>query len=1458
MKNLLYHLILTLTPILAYSQRCIFVQDHNQQEISTTINCGFNFTDSCVRLDSQFPPLKDTDRYLMSTSAYNPFENYSTGIAINANDDDHFIKRINFNEIGGKPFLFNFFGQKQDSFIISSNGFISFDSTYQPGDFSTPDLNNQPIPSNYLPKSSIFGSFQDLSFYSYLDSEIYMNVSGEYPCRTLAINFYKGIIAGTDQTSTFQIVLHEMTSQIDINVAQKPTPAAPARFKASLIGITDENGNGIAPVNRNTNIWEANNESYTFVADGNTLSPQHVSWTNTIQQVLPDGFSLSICQIVPTTYTATATYRTNRNSSFTIENEHQILVDADYPIAKDYVYNICDISTSLTQSSFYHLVNAQPNPTSFVYKFYTNRNDAQNNLDNSLERETLLNYKSIYYVRIEHPNDANCFQIAQLTINDSFEFPSFVEICDNNNDGIENYNLQELNCKIFEHIPDATNIRYYVDNSNTPSTTFNLTNTSTIYVKFDTANCQEIRSNPIAIRFIDAPFNLVDEINIESYEELFDIVTNNNSDQREYFNWIEYLEGMGIQISTTSLENAKVFQSLNDAKTNNNPVDYIAEGKANNDYRYTWYLRIDNQNTDCNGNCYSIIPIQLRVKFRKLILNIHDADTDSTPDQPHIFDKEVADVYFCATQNYTLNLEEDVRRIFIITTHRWEEVTVTYHTNYTSANDLSSTGITPMVTTNNYSNKNYYVRIALNDKDYVIKQLKYHFIPTAPLKQQFDICVENTTTTKNIRLADYLGELIDRNYLNLSPNPIVEFYTDENAQNRITHLQVGRTYSRIWVKIRHTIAENLCEGFYPLDFKLVSIENILKNYHEVNLVCDNNLDGIEILNLKNYIGNYVTDQSLYQFGFYTHYDASTNTFSGEITNPENYQLDGDRLIYIAISSVEETNICSQKVELKINFNPDPARQIYANQEAHLVICNQINTSSVEFNLKEAIPQFFTNREDYEEYITNVQFYENYNDAFTGNENFIEQATTYTLLATQPHKVIYVRFENSYGCFNIKPLNLTILGFIKFKNNLSFDVCDINFDGLYEFEPQQWIDAITQDEDTSNDLLTDQLANRFATYSIYLTEQDYRNGNAIAMDQTIRLDPTLHRTIIVAGEINGGCDDHIAVKVNYNETIVHHFEMDPICDDQNDRMETIDLRIYENEFPNANITYYRSIEDLRALNNAIEHPSHYNFNSEDGEYIYAKIEHENSCASFAKIKATLLTQPIISIPDFEICLGEMITINPDYLHWSIHSYEWRNSNGEIISTTPSLTTDQIGDYQIILTSANGCSSVTTFTIRYKPMPNFIAVVVHNQNITVEATGTQRILYSMDQINWQDSNTFENLGFGPFDVYLKYADSDCIIGPFRTVIPKIYNTISPNGDGINEKWILEDMDVFNGQKAELQIFDRYGKVIYTQQSNTQLIWDGKTNGKPLPSTSYWYTIKFPDGRKYTGYINVLNKY
>ena len=68
-------------------------------------------------------------------------------------------------------------------------------------------------------------------------------------------------------------------------------------------------------------------------------------------------------------------------------------------------------------------------------------------------------------------------------------------------------------------------------------------------------------------------------------------------------------------------------------------------------------------------------------------------------------------------------------------------------------------------------------------------------------------------------------------------------------------------------------------------------------------------------------------------------------------------------------------------------------------------------------------------------------------------------------------------------------------------------------------------------------------------------------------------------------------------------------------------------------------------------------------------------------------------------------------------------------------------------------------------------------------------------------------------------------------------------TPNGDGINDTWNVWDLSD-DQPNAEILIFDRYGKLI------KQIIpggngWNGTYNGHELPSTDYWFTIRFKDG-------------
>lgn len=88
-------------------------------------------------------------------------------------------------------------------------------------------------------------------------------------------------------------------------------------------------------------------------------------------------------------------------------------------------------------------------------------------------------------------------------------------------------------------------------------------------------------------------------------------------------------------------------------------------------------------------------------------------------------------------------------------------------------------------------------------------------------------------------------------------------------------------------------------------------------------------------------------------------------------------------------------------------------------------------------------------------------------------------------------------------------------------------------------------------------------------------------------------------------------------------------------------------------------------------------------------------------------------------------------------------------------------------------------------------------------------------------------------------------------------KIPNAFSPNGDGINDKWIINGLETFYGNTVD--VFNRYGQVVYHAEGydNSSRVWDGTINGKPLPLGTYYYIINpksdyFP---KKSGWVALL---
>lgn len=82
----------------------------------------------------------------------------------------------------------------------------------------------------------------------------------------------------------------------------------------------------------------------------------------------------------------------------------------------------------------------------------------------------------------------------------------------------------------------------------------------------------------------------------------------------------------------------------------------------------------------------------------------------------------------------------------------------------------------------------------------------------------------------------------------------------------------------------------------------------------------------------------------------------------------------------------------------------------------------------------------------------------------------------------------------------------------------------------------------------------------------------------------------------------------------------------------------------------------------------------------------------------------------------------------------------------------------------------------------------------------------------------------------EVVAKIVDCSCL--------PDIPNFISPNGDGINDKWVINYTNCI--RRVDVKVFNRNGSLVY-ESSNYQSDWMGTYKALPLPDATYYYIVK-----------------
>ncbi|WP_434035304.1 choice-of-anchor L domain-containing protein [Formosa sp. 4Alg 33] len=168
-------------------------------------------------------------------------------------------------------------------------------------------------------------------------------------------------------------------------------------------------------------------------------------------------------------------------------------------------------------------------------------------------------------------------------------------------------------------------------------------------------------------------------------------------------------------------------------------------------------------------------------------------------------------------------------------------------------------------------------------------------------------------------------------------------------------------------------------------------------------------------------------------------------------------------------------------------------------------------------------------------------------------------------------------------------------------------------------------------------------------------------------------------------------------------------------------------------------------------------------------------------------------------------------------------------------------------------ATGCYFTKPITLQ--PNSNGTALNVtasasffqNTNTITVDVLGgTGNYVYSLDHGDFQTSNIFTDVTIGSHTVFVS-NDLGCSEGVTTVTVVDIPKFFTPNQDGYNDTWHI--IGIENLAEVEVQIFDRFGKLLTVLNKNNNPTfedgWNGSFNGAPMPTDDYWYVARINNG-------------
>jgi gliding motility-associated-like protein len=208
--------------------------------------------------------------------------------------------------------------------------------------------------------------------------------------------------------------------------------------------------------------------------------------------------------------------------------------------------------------------------------------------------------------------------------------------------------------------------------------------------------------------------------------------------------------------------------------------------------------------------------------------------------------------------------------------------------------------------------------------------------------------------------------------------------------------------------------------------------------------------------------------------------------------------------------------------------------------------------------------------------------------------------------------------------------------------------------------------------------------------------------------------------------------------------------------------------------------------------------------------------------------------------------------------------WTDPGALVAYATPAASTD--GTYFIKGTTAGGFFTIKPVKVTVVQPPvadagpdqvlDYTFGATMAASIVLNGSGTWSLVSGTGEM-FNDSDPWtqvSGLSVGPNVFRWTVTNNVCLpVSDNVTIIVNdliVPTLITPNLDGRNDYFVLKGIETLG--KTEMIVFDRRGLKVY-ENSDYDNTWDGVDyNSNPLPDDTYFYILRFENGRALSGYI------